>query len=106
MEPKEDLIPVEGHDGWYRDPSSNAIVNCDTNAYEDYMAKYNARQRKKDKDNTFCCLGQNHLPGVTYGIYRQGMQYSKTENCPTEGNMQILYKLVIKAYLCLCCKPA
>lgn len=52
MDPKEDLIPVEGHDGWYRDPSSNAIVNCDTSAYEDYMAKYNARQRKKDKDNT------------------------------------------------------
>lgn len=51
MDPKEDLIPVEGHDGWYRDPSSNAIVNCDTDAYEDYMAKYNARQRKKDKDN-------------------------------------------------------
>lgn len=52
MDPNNDLIPVDGHDGWFRDPHSNAIVNCDRNAYEDYMAKYNARQRKKEKDHS------------------------------------------------------
>ena len=52
MDPNNDLIPVEGHDGWFRDPTSNAIVNCDKSAYEDYMAKYNARQKKKEKENT------------------------------------------------------
>lgn len=52
MDPNNDLIPVDGHDGWFRDPNSNAIVNCDRNAYEDYMAKYNARQRKKVKDHS------------------------------------------------------
>jgi len=50
MDPNKDLIPVEGHDGWYRDPNSMAIVNCDKSAYEDYMAKYNARQKKKENE--------------------------------------------------------
>ena len=48
MEPEE-LIPVDGHDGWFRDPHSNAIVNCDRSAYEDYKAKDNARQAKKER---------------------------------------------------------
>ena len=44
----EDMIPVEGHDGWYRDPSSNAIVNANQSDYDKYMASYN-RRRQKDK---------------------------------------------------------
>ena len=47
---EDELIPVEGHDNWYRDPNTNAILNCDIKAYEEYMAKYEARQRKKDTD--------------------------------------------------------
>mgnify|MGYP001498679052 CR=1 FL=1 len=34
------LIPVEGKDGWYRDPDSNAIVNANTSDYDKYMATY------------------------------------------------------------------
>jgi len=49
-EPEDDLIPVEGHEGWYRDPDTNGILNCDVKAYEEYMARYEARQRKKDTD--------------------------------------------------------
>lgn len=47
---EDELIPVEGHDNWYRDPNTNAILNCDVKAYEEYMARYEARQRKKDTD--------------------------------------------------------
>ena len=36
-----DLIPVKGKDGWYRDPESNAVVNCNKTEYDDYMAAYN-----------------------------------------------------------------
>jgi hypothetical protein len=46
----ENLIPVEGHDGWFRDPESNSILNCNTSAYDEYMARYEARQAKKEKD--------------------------------------------------------
>ena len=47
MDPDNDLIPVEGHEGWFRDPNSNAVINCDIKAYDDYIAKYEARQKKK-----------------------------------------------------------
>lgn len=43
---KEDLIPVEGKDGWYRDPSSNAIINANRSEYDKYMATYNKRQKE------------------------------------------------------------
>ena len=33
-----DLIPVKGKDGWYRDPESNAVVNCNKTEYDEYMA--------------------------------------------------------------------
>lgn len=46
-----DMVPVEGEDGWYRDPHSNAIVNCDVGKYEDYMKQYEARQAKKKDFN-------------------------------------------------------
>ena len=43
---KDDLIPVEGKDGWYRDPSSNAIINANRTEYDKYMATYNRRQKE------------------------------------------------------------
>ncbi len=46
----ENLIPVEGHDGWFRDPETNSIVNCNTSDYDEYMARWDARQSKKEKD--------------------------------------------------------
>ena len=48
----EDMIPVEGHDGWYRDPSSNAIVNANQSDYDTYMASYNRRQKDKTDKET------------------------------------------------------
>ena len=38
----EELIPVEGEDGWYRDPASGAVLNCNTQKYDEYMAQYEA----------------------------------------------------------------
>ena len=47
----EELIPVEGKEGWFRDPSSNAIVNGNQSDYDKYMASYNRRQKEKlEKD--------------------------------------------------------
>jgi len=47
----ENMIPVDGHDGWYRDPSSNAIVNANQSEYDKYMASYNRRKQEKiDKE--------------------------------------------------------
>ena len=43
------LIPVKGKDGWYRDPESNAVVNCNKTEYDDYMAAYNKRMAKDAK---------------------------------------------------------
>ena len=37
MEEEIELIPVEGKSGFYRDPESTAIINCDKKAYSDYM---------------------------------------------------------------------
>ena len=48
----KDLIPVKGRDGWYRDPYSNAIVNCNVDEYDEYMAAYNRRQSKDQKFET------------------------------------------------------
>ena len=49
---KEDLIPVEGREGWYRDPDSNAIVNCNVSEYDNYMAAYKRRETKEKKLTT------------------------------------------------------
>ena len=46
----EDLIPVEGKEGWYRDPNTNAIINANQSEYDKYMATYNKRQKEKDKN--------------------------------------------------------
>ena len=44
---KPDLIPVDNRDGWYRDPASNAVVNCNKSQYDQYMASYNKREKKE-----------------------------------------------------------
>ena len=49
---KPDLIPVDTRDGWYRDPASNAVVNCNKSQYDQYMASYNKRENKEKAFNT------------------------------------------------------
>ena len=49
---KPDLIPVENREGWFRDPDSHAIVNCNKSQYEQYMASYNKRENKEKAFNT------------------------------------------------------
>jgi len=49
---KPDLIPVENREGWFRDPASHAIVNCNKSQYEQYMASYNKREKKEKSFNT------------------------------------------------------
>ena len=49
---KEDLIPVEGREGWFRDPDSNAIVNCNQSEYDNYMSAYKRRETKEKKLTT------------------------------------------------------
>ena len=43
----ENLIPVEGKEGLYRDPSSNAIICGNDDEYDKYMASYNKRQKEE-----------------------------------------------------------
>lgn len=45
----ENLIPVEGKEGLYRDPASNAIVNGNPGEYDKYMASYNKRQKEESE---------------------------------------------------------
>ena len=49
---KDGLVPVQGRDGWFRDPDSNAIVNCNKTQYDEYMASYNKREKKEKSFNT------------------------------------------------------
>lgn len=44
-----DYIPVEGHSGLYRDPNSTAIINRDKSAYENYIARRDALQKKSEE---------------------------------------------------------
>ena len=61
-----ELIPVEGKSGFYRDPESMQIINCDKKAYSDYMkrkkiskAKSNELNKmKEDLDNVKGELGE------------------------------------------------
>lgn len=48
----ENLIPVEGKEGLYRDPSSNAIIKGNLDEYDKYMATYNKRQKEKIEKET------------------------------------------------------
>ena len=49
---KRTLIPVDQKDGWFRDPDSHAVVNCNKTQYEQYMASYNKREKKEQSFNT------------------------------------------------------
>ena len=40
------MIPVEGHKNLFRDENTNAIINTDDSAYNDYM---NSRRINSDK---------------------------------------------------------
>lgn len=43
------MIPVKGHPNLYRDENSGAIINCDTNAYNQYLNIKTSRQNQKDE---------------------------------------------------------
>mgnify|MGYP000921956309 CR=1 FL=1 len=45
---KKELIPVDGDESLYRDPSSNAIIMNNDDAYDKYMQSYLARQKNKE----------------------------------------------------------
>ena len=41
------MIPVEGQPNLYRDEKSGAIINCDTQAYNQYMLGVNNRKKQQ-----------------------------------------------------------
>ena len=43
------MIPVEGHKNLYRDPKTNAIINKDNLAYENYIAMRNRNNAKQSE---------------------------------------------------------
>lgn len=43
------MIPVKGHPNLYRDEKSGAIVNCDSNAYNQYVNSLNKRNEQKNE---------------------------------------------------------
>ena len=51
MEEEIELIPVEGKSGFYRDPESTAIINCDKKAYSDYMKRKKITKAKSNELN-------------------------------------------------------
>ena len=51
MEEEVELIPVEGKSGFYRDPESTAIINCDKKAYSDYMKRKKISKSKSNELN-------------------------------------------------------
>lgn len=46
------MIPVKGHPNLYRDETTGAIVNCDSQGYNQYiLAKNNKSIEKREIDN-------------------------------------------------------
>lgn len=43
------MIPVKGHPNLYRDEQSGAIINCDNNAYNQYVNSLNKRNSQKNE---------------------------------------------------------
>ena len=43
------MIKVEGHSNLYRDEDSGAIVNTDSNAYNQYVNSLNNRRKHKEE---------------------------------------------------------
>tara|TARA_Y100001937_G_scaffold128615_1_gene206236 strand:- start:12414 stop:12668 length:255 start_codon:yes stop_codon:yes gene_type:complete len=47
LDPKaEGWIPVDGHEGLWRDPITNAIVNTNRSEYDKYMEAHRTRAKK------------------------------------------------------------
>jgi hypothetical protein len=40
-------IPVEGYPNLYRDSETGAIINCDTNAYFNYLNSVSRKEKEK-----------------------------------------------------------
>lgn len=47
-----DLIPVEGHANFGRDPDSNAILNTDNSGYDAYIRAREANKKKDEEINS------------------------------------------------------
>lgn len=45
----DNLIPVEGSKNLYRDASSGAIVNYDSDGYQQYIRSKNSKKREKEE---------------------------------------------------------
>ena len=43
------MIKVEGHKNLFRDESTGAIVNCDDDAYDNYVRSVKASEKKKNE---------------------------------------------------------
>ena len=43
------MIRVEGHKNLYRDEKSGAIINCDTNSYNQYVNSLNYKDMQKQE---------------------------------------------------------
>jgi hypothetical protein len=43
------MIRVEGHPNLYRDEKTNAILNCDSQSYDQYMNSLNIRTSQKQE---------------------------------------------------------
>ena len=43
------MIKVEGHKNLFRDESTGAIVNCDDDAYDNYVRRVKASEKKKNE---------------------------------------------------------
>ena len=43
------MIPVEGHPNLYRDEKTGAIINCDTNGYNQYKNLVNNKIAQKQE---------------------------------------------------------
>lgn len=43
------MIPVEGQPHLYRDETTGAIINCDANAYSQYVNSLNYRKSQKSE---------------------------------------------------------
>lgn len=41
------MIPVKGHPNLYRDENSGAIINCDSQSYNQYVSMINSKQIQK-----------------------------------------------------------
>ena len=61
---KPDLIPVDKKEGWFRDPDSHAVVNCNKSQYDQYMASFNKREKKEKQ---FTSL-QTDVDGLKLGL--------------------------------------